>query len=169
MPQKKNPDIAELLRARPARALGSYTSLATTLKGLPLAYDRDLQEDKGAIFAAVDDIVQALEAATLLVRYLQFDRGRLAEAASDPALLATDAAEKAVREGMPFRHAHEAIGKAVREGTLKVPWDARRSVRKRSLPGGPSPRRVRASARSAVKQAAALRNWDKAHRPRLPL
>ena len=169
MPQKKNPDIAELLRARPARALGSFTALAITLKGLPLAYDRDLQEDKAAVFAAVDDIVQALEAATLLVRHLHFDRARLAEAASDPALLATDVAEEAVRRGVPFRRAHEAAGKAVREGTLEVPWDARRSLAKRALPGGPSPRLVRARARAALREAAGLRNWDKAHRPRLPL
>src|SRR5436305_3300947 len=90
MPQKKNPDIAELLRARPARSLGSLASLAMTLKGLPLAYDRDLQEDKQAVFAAVDDILGALEAAALLVKHLVFDRVRLAEAAADPALWATD-------------------------------------------------------------------------------
>src|SRR5207237_1177837 len=83
-------DIAELLRSKPARALGSLTALATVLKGLPLAYDRDLQEDKASVFAAVDDIIGALEATALVVKHLEFDRERLAQAASDPGLLATD-------------------------------------------------------------------------------
>src|SRR2546423_4526104 len=103
MPQKKNQVISELLRARAARSLGSFVALATVLKGLPLAYDRDLQEDKPALFAAVDNTLESLAAATLLVQHLEFDRERLATAAADPSLLATDAAEELVRSGVPFR------------------------------------------------------------------
>ncbi len=169
MPQKKNPDIAELLRARPGTALGSLVALATTLKGLPLAYDRDLQEDKRSVFAAVDDCIGGLEAAALLVHHLEFDRDRLAAAAGDPALLATDVAEKQVREGRPFRKAHEAVGQAVREGRLEPPWDAARSLALRDVPGGPSPRRVKAAAAGARKRAASLAAWAKGHPPPLPL
>src|SRR5207249_4669538 len=118
MPQKKNPDVAELLRARSGRAIGSLVALATTMKGLPLAYDRDLQEDKPAVFAAVEGTLDSLEAAAILVERLRFDRDRIAAAANDPSLLATDAAEELVRAGTPFRRAHEKVGESVREGTL---------------------------------------------------
>src|SRR5438093_7820326 len=87
MPQKKNPDIAELLRGRAGRSLGAFVALATVLKGLPLAYDRDLQEDKPAVFAAVEHAVESPGAGTLLVQHLEFDRERLAAHAADPALL----------------------------------------------------------------------------------
>ena len=168
MPQKKNPDIAELLRGRAGRAVGSLVSLATVLKGLPLAYDRDLQEDKPAVFAAVDNGLDSLDAAALLVRHLQFDRERLAAAASDPALLATDAAEALVRSGVPFRKAHETVGRQVLEGNLKAPWTVRVSLAKRDLPGAPHPRRVAARATAIRREAAALRRWTKGHPPRLP-
>ena len=150
MPQKKNPDIAELLRGRAGRSLGGLVSLATVLKGLPLAYDRDLQEDKPALFAAVDNTVESLSAATLLVRHLEFDRDRLAQAAADPLLLATDAADELVRAGTPFRRAHEHVGRQVREGALRPPWDARTSVAKRRLG-------VARRAAAMRKEAAALR------------
>jgi argininosuccinate lyase len=168
MPQKKNPDIAELLRGRSGRAMGSLVSLATVLKGLPLAYDRDLQEDKPALFAAVDNALDSLEAATLLVHDLEFDRQRLAEAAGDQSLLATDAAENLVGSGAPFRKAYEAVGRQVLEGTLKAPWNARVSVAKRDLPGGPNPRRVVARATAVRREAAALRRWSAGHPRRLP-
>src|SRR3984893_7139518 len=103
MPQKRNPDIAELLRGRAGRPIGSLVTLATVLKGLPLAYDRDLQEDKAAVFAAVDSALDSLQAASLLVDRLAFDRKRLAGAAADPALTATDAADALVASGTPFR------------------------------------------------------------------
>jgi argininosuccinate lyase len=131
MPQKKNPDIAELLRGRAGRPIGSLVTLATMLKGLPLTYNRDLQEDKTALFAAVETTVESLEAAVLLVKYLDFDRERLAAAAADPTLLATDAAEVLVSAGTPFRQAHEQVGRQVHEGTLTPPWDAKTSVAKR--------------------------------------
>ena len=168
MPQKKNPDIAELLRGRAGRSMGSLVSLATVLKGLPLAYDRDLQEDKPALFTGVDNALDSLDAAALLVQHLEFDRDRLAAAASDPGLLATDAAEALVRTGVPFRKAHEAIGRQVLEGQLKVPWKAQASLGKRDLPGAPHPRRVAARAAAVRREAAALRRWTKGHPPRLP-
>ena len=169
MPQKKNPDVAELLRARSGRAIGSLVALATTMKGLPLAYDRDLQEDKPAVFAAVEGTLDSLEAAAILVERLRFDRDRIAAAANDPSLLATDAAEELVRAGTPFRRAHEKVGESVREGTLKVPWTVERSLAKRDVPGGPNPRRVKARAQAVARVGAALKTWAKAHPPRLPL
>jgi len=169
MPQKKNPDVAELLRARSGRAIGSLVALATTMKGLPLAYDRDLQEDKPAVFAAVEGTLDSLEAAAILVERLRFDRDRIAAAANDPSLLATDAAEELVRAGTPFRRAHEKVGESVREGTLKVPWTVERSLAKRDVPGGPNPRRVKVRAQAVARAGAALKTWAKAHPPRLPL
>jgi argininosuccinate lyase len=168
MPQKKNPDIAELLRGRAGRSLGSLVSLATVLKGLPLAYDRDLQEDKPALFAAVDNAQDSLAAAALLVQHLEFDREKLTAAASDPALLATDAAEALVSSGVPFRKAHETVGRQVLEGNLKVPWKVQASLARRDLPGAPHPRRVAARATAVRREAAALRRWSKGHPPRLP-
>ncbi len=168
MPQKKNPDIAELLRGRTGRALGSLVALASVLKGLPLAYDRDLQEDKTALFAAVDSTLDSLNAAALLVEHLAFDRKQLAAAASDPGLLATDAAEELVRSGTPFREAHGRIGKQVVEGTVKAPWNARDSLAKRDLVGAPHPRRVAARATAVRRQAAALKRWSETHPPGLP-
>ena len=141
MPQKKNPDIAELLRGRAGRSIGNLVALATVLKGLPLTYDRDLQEDKPPLFAAVENALESLEAARLLVLNLDFDRERLAAAAADPLLLATDAAEELVRSGTPFRQAHEEIGRQVRDGKFSPPWDAASSVAKRRLDVA---RRVRA-------------------------
>ena len=133
MPQKKNPDIAELLRGRAGRSLGSFVGLATVIKALPLAYDRDLQEDKVALFATVENALESLEAATILARHLVFDRQRLAEAAADPMLLATDAAEELVAAGRPFRKAHEQIRELVRDGKFVAPWDAATSVAKRKF------------------------------------
>jgi argininosuccinate lyase len=168
MPQKKNPDIAELLRGRSGRALGSLVALATVLKGLPLAYDRDLQEDKTALFAAVDSALDSLDAAALLVTHLEFDRNRMASAAGDPGLVATDVAEELVRSGTPFRAAHETVGRQVREGQLKAPWNAAASVRKRDLPGAPNPRRVADRARAVRREAAGLQRWCTAHSAPLP-
>jgi argininosuccinate lyase len=150
MPQKKNPDIAELLRGRAGRSIGSFVTLATVLKGLPLSYDRDLQEDKPAVFAAVDNTLDSIRAATLLAGHLEFDRVRLAAAAADPLLLATDMAEELVRAGTPFRRAHEEVGRQVRDGRFSAPWDAARSVAKRRL-------NVIPRARALRKEAASLR------------
>ena len=121
MPQKLNPDVAELARGKAGTAIGRLTGLLAVVKGLPLAYDRDLQEDKPPLFAARKDVAGALPALTILVAGLEFDRERLAQAASDPLLLATDAAEELVREGVPFRDAHERVAASVRDGTYTPP------------------------------------------------
>jgi argininosuccinate lyase len=121
MPQKLNPDVAELARGKAGTAIGRLTGLLATVKSLPLAYDRDLQEDKPPVFAARKDVAGALGALGALVAGLEFDRGRLAAAAADPLLLATDAAEALVSEGVPFRDAHEQVAGQVRAGTFKAP------------------------------------------------
>jgi argininosuccinate lyase len=121
MPQKLNPDVAELARGKAGTAIGRLTGLLATVKSLPLAYDRDLQEDKPPVFAARRDVVGALGALTVLVDGLDFDTDRLAAAASDPLLRATDAAETLVREGMPFRDAHEQVASSVRAGAFAPP------------------------------------------------
>jgi argininosuccinate lyase len=126
MPQKLNPDVAELARGKAGTAIGRLTGLLATVKSLPLAYDRDLQEDKVPVFAARRDVRGALAALGVLVAGLEFDRGRLAAAASDPLLLATDAAEALVRNGVPFRTAHEQIAASVRAGTFEPPPPAPR-------------------------------------------
>jgi argininosuccinate lyase len=168
MPQKKNPDIAELLRGRTGRSLGGLVALATVLKGLPLAYDRDLQEDKAALFGAVDGALESLYAADLLAEYLLFDKQRLDSAAADPGLLATDVAEELVRSGTLFRSAHEKVGRQVRNGQLKVPWNAEASLRKRDLPGAPHPKRVAARARAIRQELAGLSRWLKTSAATLP-
>jgi argininosuccinate lyase len=114
MPQKRNPDVAELVRGKSARVIGDLVALLTLVKALPLSYDRDLQEDKEPTFDAVDTILLSLRAMTGAVASLVFDRERLAAAASDSFALATDVAERLVRLGVPFRQAHEGVGSLVR-------------------------------------------------------
>jgi argininosuccinate lyase len=114
MPQKKNPDVAELTRGKSGRLIGNLTGLLATLKGLPLAYNRDLQEDKEPVFDSVDTLLVVLPAMTGLVATLTFDTARLAALAPQGFSLATDVAEWLVREGVPFREAHEVAGACVR-------------------------------------------------------
>jgi argininosuccinate lyase len=114
MPQKKNPDIAELARGKAGRLVGDLTGLLTTLKALPLAYNRDLQEDKEPVFDAVDTLEVLLPAFTGMVATLEFDTRRLAELAPQGFSLATDIAEWLVRQHVPFREAHEIAGACVR-------------------------------------------------------
>jgi len=114
MPQKKNPDIAELARGKAGRLIGDLTGLLATLKALPLAYNRDLQEDKEPVFDAADTLLLLLPAFTGMVATLRFDTARLAELAPQGFSLATDVADHLVRLGVPFRDAHEAAGAAVR-------------------------------------------------------
>ena len=114
MPQKKNPDAAELLRAKAPRIVAALTTVAGALHGLPLAYSKDLQEDKEALFDATDTLELCLEAADPLLAGLRFDRRRLATAAGDELLFATDIADLLVRKGMPFREAHGVVGGLVR-------------------------------------------------------
>jgi argininosuccinate lyase len=121
MPQKLNPDVAELARGKGGAAIGRLTGLLATVKGLPLAYSRDLQEDKEPVFAARRDVRGTLAALEVLIRGIELDRERLAAACSDPLLSATDAAEALVAEGMPFRDAHEHVARQVRDGTFEAP------------------------------------------------
>ncbi|HSK25906.1 MAG TPA: argininosuccinate lyase [Jiangellales bacterium] len=114
MPQKKNPDIAELARGKAGRVVGDLAGLLTTLKGLPLAYNRDLQEDKPPVFDAVDNLEVLLPAFAGLVATLRFHTDRLEELAPQGFSLATDVAEWLVRTGVPFREAHEVAGACVR-------------------------------------------------------
>jgi argininosuccinate lyase len=113
MPQKKNPDIAELARGKAGRLIGDLTALLVVLKGLPLAYDRDLQEDKEPVFDAVDTLLLVLPAVSGMVATMAIDTDRLAATAADGFALATDVAEHLVRRGVPFRDAHEAVGHLV--------------------------------------------------------
>ena len=113
MPQKKNPDIAELARGKAGRLIGDLTGLLTTLKGLPLAYNRDLQEDKEPVFDAVETLEVLLPAFTGMVATLRFDTARMAELAPQGFSLATDVADWLVRRGVPFREAHEISGALV--------------------------------------------------------
>jgi argininosuccinate lyase len=113
MPQKKNPDVCELTRGKTGRFVGNLVSLLTTLKGLPMTYNRDLQEDKEAVFDSIDQLKLVLEVNTGMIPEIDVDSQRTREAANDPGLLATDLADYLVLRGLPFRHAHEVIGKLV--------------------------------------------------------
>ncbi|CAB4766261.1 MAG: argininosuccinate lyase [Actinobacteria bacterium] len=161
LPQKKNPDIAELARGKSGRLIGNLTGLLTTLKGLPLAYNRDLQEDKEPLFDAVDQVRLALGALCGMVSTATFVLDRMAEAADSPTSAATDLAEWLVQRGTPFREAHAIVGALVRrtlagDGGLAelVAADPNLgpeaaalvapgvSVRRRTTPGGAGPEPV---------------------------
>jgi argininosuccinate lyase len=172
MPQKKNPDMAELTRGKTGRLYGNLMSILTTLKGLPSSYNRDLQEDKEALFDSVDTISAALELFPAMLPELKINRERMEAAANDPNLLATDLAEYLVKKGMPFREAHEIVGtlvaNAVAQGTklnaialadLKKlspqfdvdvvgVFDVRRSLVSRRAIGAPSPENVKAQTKA---------------------
>jgi argininosuccinate lyase len=156
LPQKKNADIAELARGKAGRLIGHLTALLTTLKGLPLAYNRDLQEDKEGLFDSVDQVTLALAALAGMIATATFDRERMQHAADADVTAATDLAEHLVRGGTPFREAHAIVGQLVRrhlagEGGLGVlageAIDADAAalvrpgvgVRRRSSPGGAGP------------------------------
>jgi len=125
MPQKKNPDCWELIRGKTGRVNGALLGLLTTLKGLPTSYQRDLQEDKEALFAAHDQVTDMLAVAAGAVAATKFNADRLKSAACNPALLATEAADYLVRKGMPFRQAHDIIGRVLREAEKQdVSWTA---------------------------------------------
>lgn len=113
MPQKKNPDVAELTRGKSGRVIGNLVSLLTTLKGLPMTYNRDMQEDKEPVFDSLDTIHTALAVFAAMLREAQANPAACAAAVADPMLLATDLADYLVNRGIPFRKAHEVIGRAV--------------------------------------------------------
>ncbi len=167
MPQKKNPDVAELTRGKTGKVYGSLINLFTMMKGLPLAYNRDMQEDKPAVFDAIDTIKLILEVWVPLIEGLEFNIRRLREALSQGNLLATDIADYLVRAGMPFRKAHELTGKivlhAIRNGLdvssldyetlrsfsplfkpdIKHTLDIKASIDSRSVPGGTAEKQVK--------------------------
>jgi argininosuccinate lyase len=125
MPQKKNPDAWELIRGKTGRITGALISLLMTLKGLSTSYQRDLQEDKEALFAAHDQVAEMLAVAAGAVAATKFNAERLRAAASNPALLATEAADYLVHKGVPFRQAHDIVGKVLREAEKQnVSWAA---------------------------------------------
>jgi argininosuccinate lyase len=118
MPQKKNPDIAELTRGKSGRLVGNLTAMLVTLKGLPLAYNRDLQEDKEPLFDSVDQIALALVALSGMIDTCHFNAETMAIAADDQTALATDLAEILVESGVPFRDAHAVVGSLVRQSLV---------------------------------------------------
>ncbi len=161
MPQKKNPDIAELARGKAGRLIGALAGVLTTLKGLPLSYNRDLQEDKEPLFDAVEQLSLGLPAMAGLYGTLAFDLGRMRQAADSPYAAATDLAELLVDRGMPFRDAHALVGALVRDSLERhVPLielveahpdlgseasallEPGRSVARRRTPGGAGPEAV---------------------------
>jgi argininosuccinate lyase len=119
MPQKKNPDIAELTRGKTGRLFGNLVALLTMLKGLPMTYNRDMQEDKEAIFDSVDTAEMALNVFAEMLDAACLNEARAAEMVSDPLLLATDLADYLVKKGMPFRQAHELVGGLVAESARR--------------------------------------------------
>jgi len=166
MPHKRNPDVAELARGKAGRVLGDLVSLLATLKSLPLAYNRDLQEDKAPVFDAANLVTETLEALNVAVPALQFDEVAMARAAEDPRMLATDLAEYLVGKGVPFREAHETVAAflATKEGVtakalrafspafredVATVLDVRTAVNRRATPGGPAPEAVLAQIRRA--------------------
>ena len=153
MPQKLNPDVAELVRGKAGTAAGRLVGLLAVLKGLPLAYNADLQEDKEAVFTTRRDLRGALAALVVLVQHVEFKRERMTEAVSDPLLLATDAAEKLVAEGAPFRDAYGEVARSIRDGNFKPPSSAAESVAKRRAPGPGAVKDAVASARKRLSLA----------------
>jgi argininosuccinate lyase len=119
MPQKKNPDVVELARGKTGRVYGNLMGLLTVMKGLPLSYNRDMQEDKEGLFDTVDTLLSTLEVFTGLIKTLKIDTARMQQAMADSYILATDLADYLVRKGLPFRQAHDMVGKLVRYAISK--------------------------------------------------
>lgn len=183
MPQKKNPDVAELIRGKSGRLIGNLTGLLATIKGMPFAYNRDLQEDKEPVFDSVEQLLLVLPAVTGMVSTLRFNAELMTASAPEGFALATDIAEWLVRSGVPFRDAHEIAGACVREaeGREIELWDltdadlaaispsltpavrevlsARGSVEARSAFGGTAPVRVREQIAAARDVLVADTEW----------
>jgi len=183
MPQKKNPDVAELARGKAGRLIGDLAGLLTTLKGLPLAYNRDLQEDKEPVFDQVDQLTVLLPAFAGMVATLRFDLPRLASLAPAGFSLATDVAEWLVRAGVPFRVAHEVAGACVKAAEsrgvgldgltdddlaaisphltpeVRTVLSVAGSVSSRDAVGGTAPARVAEQLAAARARAAEHRRW----------
>jgi argininosuccinate lyase len=165
MPQKKNPDVCELTRGKTGRLVGNLMNLLVAVKGLPLTYNRDLQEDKPPLFDSVDTLKLILAVNTEMIAAMELRGENCHAAASDPMLLATDLADYLVKKGVPFRHAHELVGKAVAQAiATRTPLDQLdltkidpvfgadakdvfaldRALAARTNPGAPSPANVAA-------------------------
>jgi argininosuccinate lyase len=175
MPQKKNPDLLELARGHAGRAIGELAGLLTILKALPLAYDKDLQLDKEPAFRVRGVLGALLPPLTRLVATMELDRGRMEAAAGDDRLLATALADALAARGVPFRRAHEIVGRRVAESERRsislrdlgpsaeitrrdlAALDLRRTLSARAAFGGTSPVRVAAAARDAMRRIAAAR------------
>jgi argininosuccinate lyase len=166
MPQKKNPDVAELTRGKTGRVFGNLTAVLTLLKGLPMTYNRDLQEDKEPLFDSADTVRATTRLMAAMIQNTSVNEKNCRRAACDPALLATDLADWLVRKGMPFRHAHQVVGAAVavaeKRGkplnrlTLKelrkidalfdadtlTVFDLNKALARRNLVGAPAPRQI---------------------------
>lgn len=177
LPQKKNPDTAELTRGRTGRLIGNLTGLLATLKGLPLAYNRDLQDDKEPLFDSLDSCRLALKALTGLLDTAAFDTARMAAAADDEMAVATDLAEYLVGRGVPFREAHAVVGNLVRRsleedvalselagaderlsGTAEF-FGPGAGVRRRTTPGGAGPGPVEKQHGDAAARLESQRAW----------
>ena len=169
MPQKKNPDIAELTRGKAGRLIGNLVTLLTLLKGLPMTYNRDLQEDKEPLFDTVDTVLTSLRIMAAMLRNIRVNKPVCAAASADASLLATDLAEYLVRKGMPFRQAHHLVGEVVAAaelerkplkeialskvqsegkcygpaGELAAVFDLAKAMAKRNMLGAPQTERVR--------------------------
>jgi argininosuccinate lyase len=176
MPQKKNPDLPELIRGKTGRVYGHLMALLTTLKGLPLSYNKDLQEDKEALFDTVDTVEQCLSVLSRLLKEVVFDEERMRKATEEGFLVATDLADYLVRKGMTFRKAHEAVGKMVlfamdqkkelgqlsldemKKFARKIEKDVydwlepTSCIKRRNLPGGTGPKAVKRSLQKAKEE-----------------
>ncbi|MBM3948776.1 MAG: argininosuccinate lyase [SAR202 cluster bacterium] len=174
MPQKRNPDFAELVRGRSGRVIGNLVALLTTLKGLPLTYNRDLQEDKEGVFETMDTLLPCLDFSAGMVETMTLRHERMRQAAQQSYVLATDLADYLVRKGMPFRQAHGVVSrlsahaagqgkffhelslptyrrfsKLFEDDVFEVTVDS--SIAQRDLPGGTAPRQVRKAVAAAKK------------------
>ena len=181
MPQKKNPDVAELARGKTGRIYGNLVALLTVAKGLPLAYNKDFQEDKEALFDSVDTVLATLDVLPPMLRTARWRADRMGETAIADFSLATDAADLLARRGVPFREAHEAAGKLVRFciangktfadlsdaewaaahpifASVRPPLTVAESLRARNVPGGTAPARVAAQLAAVRERLATARD-----------
>jgi argininosuccinate lyase len=191
MPQKRNPDVAELVRGKTGRVFGSLSAVLVTLKGLPLSYNRDLQEDKAPYFEGVDIVQDGLLLTTAMIGGARWSADRMRQAAEDPLIAATDLADHLARAGMPFRQAHEVAGRLVKEAESRgralsdfgleelrafsplfsdaaVGLRAADVVAARDVVGGTAPEQVAKQLGAARERLAAPRAWAETHALRLP-
>jgi argininosuccinate lyase len=185
MPQKKNPDSLELIRGKSGRVFGSLTSLMMTIKGLPMTYNRDMQEDKEPLFIAADQVCGSLEMARVVAESVVLKESIPLKAAEDSWVVATDLAEALARNGTPFHQAHQLVGKLVLESTrngkkpsdwnaeslaafapqftpaIAVLLDPREGMKSREVIGGTGPNSVAAALANARQRLAHLSNNPK--------